>query len=244
MAVNKKDLTSINFDTDWKCYCQQSNDKTNEKMIVSNVSIDQRWSSVELPHVTDVIQHSCKWWYRKQFDWKIINPPSEQQVFLRFDSSNNYNKKFNINAMIWLNGTKIYSGSVSSSKDSIKLSSKLFHRENILIICCINSYLSLHTCLLIYGKFLCATGQMTIDEKQNNTLDYTVSVDDDDGRFDVIFNAKRKSKSIPTASNRSSQSVDNGNEINEERENELLIPRLAIVILIVGTRGDVQPFIA
>jgi hypothetical protein len=85
---------------------------------------------------------------------------------------------------------------------------------------------------------------MTIDEKQTDTLDYTVSVDDDDGRFDVIFNAKRKSKSISTASNRSSQSVDNGNEINEERENDLLIPRLAIVILIVGTRGDVQPFIA
>jgi hypothetical protein len=244
MTKNKEDWTSISFDSDWKCYYQQLNDKTDEKTIISNVNIDQCWSAVELPHVTDVVKYSCKWWYRKQFDWTTINLPSEQQVYLHFEPSNNHDKKFDINAMIWLNGAKIFSGLLSSTKDSIKLSSELFHRENILIICCLNNHLSLHTCLRIHGKVICATGEMTIDEKQTNTLDYTVSIGDDDERFDVIFNQKRKSKSIPTASTRSFELAHNENEINEEKENDLLVPRLAIVILIVGTRGDVQPFIA
>ncbi|CAF2518553.1 unnamed protein product, partial [Rotaria sp. Silwood2] len=44
MAVDSKDLTNIDFDHDWKCYCQQSNDKTDEKTIISianNINIDQ-----------------------------------------------------------------------------------------------------------------------------------------------------------------------------------------------------------
>ncbi|CAF2683629.1 unnamed protein product [Rotaria sp. Silwood2] len=88
------------------------------------------------------------------------------------------------------------------------------------------------------------------DKKPNDILDYKVSVDDADGRIDVMFNPKRKSKTspIPLSSLKdSSQSIIQENQIKEIKENiddDLLVPRLAIVILIVGTRGDVQPFIA
>ncbi len=265
MAANNKDLTNIDFDNDWKCYYQQSNDKTDEKTIVSsanNINIDQSWFPVELPHIIDITKHSCKWWYRKQFDWTSTNQQIEQQVYLNFESSDSDNKKSNINATIWLNYIQIFSGLLSPLKNPIELPSRLLHSENkqsnILVICCVNTNLSLYTCLHIYGKVIYATGQVTIDEEilskykdsdkiQNDMLDYTVTVDDADGRIDVVFNPKRKSKIVSASLKYPSQSIDNENQINEDKENlddVLLVPRLAIVILIVGTRGDVQPFIA
>jgi hypothetical protein len=260
MAMNNKDLTNINFDHDWKCYCQQSNDKTDKKTIVSlanNNNTNQNWFPIVLPHIIDVAERSCKWWYRKQFDWL-----PDQRVYLNFEPSDSHAKKSNIKAIIWLNGTQIFSDSLTSLKNPIELSSKLLYIENkhrnILVIRCTNTNLSLHSCLLIHGKVICATGQVTIDEEnldkyedsdkiQNHVLQYTVSVDDTDGRIDMIFDTKRKSMTISTPSKDSSQSIDNENQINKEKENlddVLLVPRLAIVILIVGTRGDVQPFIA
>jgi hypothetical protein len=265
MAINNKDLTNIDFSSDWKCYCQQSNDKTDEKTIVStanNINSNSRWSSIELPHIIDVVKrdkHSFKWWYCKQFDWTSTN----QHVYLSFESIDDQNPKSNINATIWLNNTQIFVGSLTSLKDSIELSSKLLHSEikhgNILVICCTNTNLSLLACVVIRGKIICATGQVTTDEKSFNklkdsdkkqidVLDYMVSVDDADGRIDVIFNPQRKSKTTPTSPLKHfSQSFMNENQINDENKNldvDLLVPRLAIVILIVGTRGDVQPFIA
>jgi hypothetical protein len=265
MAVNNKTLTNINFDNDWKCYCQQSDDKTDEKTIVStadNNNTDPSWSPIELPHIIDVVKHSCIWWYRKQFDWTSTNQQSEQQIYLNFESSNSQNKKSNINATIWFNSIQIFSGSLPTLKYPIELPSELLYSENkysnILIIRCVNTNLSLHTCLLIHGKIICATGQVTTDETnldkykvsnkiEKDVLNYTVTVDDADGRIDVIFNPKRKSKTISSSLRHSSQYINDENELNEDIDNlddYLLVPRLAIVILIVGTRGDVQPFIA
>ncbi|CAF1105142.1 unnamed protein product [Rotaria sordida] len=271
MAVNNEDLININFDHDWKCYCQQSNDKTDGKTIISNahnINTDQRWSSIELPHISNTVSNDrrpYKWWYCKKFDWTSINQTTKQHVYLNFEPLNNHDKNFNINGIIWFNGIQIFSGSLMPLKDLIELPSKLLHNENkndnILIICCTNTKLSLYTSLLIYGKVIYAVGQVIMDEnnlikykdtdkKSNNILDYKVSVDNDDGRIDVIFNPKRKSKTLPIPSSplqHSSQSIIQDKQINESKENiddDLLVPRLAIVILIVGTRGDVQPFIA
>ncbi|CAF1213213.1 unnamed protein product [Rotaria sordida] len=265
MATNNRDLTNVDFDNDWKCACQQSNDETDEKTIIStanNINIDQQWSSIELPHIINNVKQSCKWWYRKQFDWTSVNQQSEQLVYLNFEPSDNHDKQSNINAIIWLNGIQIFSGSLVSLKDPIELSSKLSYSENnhnnILVICCINTTLSLHACLRIHGKVICATGHMTIDEnnldkykdsdeKSNDILDYTVSVDGPDGLIDLIFNQKRKSIVTPTPLQHPSRSIINEKQTNENQDNlsdDLLVSRLAIVILIVGTRGDVQPFIA
>jgi len=255
--MNDKDLTNIDFDNDWKYYYQQSNDKTDKKTIIStanNSNLDQRWSSIQLPHLID---RFGKCWYRKKFDWSPTNQQFEQKVYLNFEPSINHDKKSNINANIWLNNIQIFSGSLASLKHPIELLSKLLHNENILIIYSKTTNLFLHTCLLIYGKVICATGQVTSEEKnlekqkdseKNNILDYTVTVDDAVERIDVIFNPKRKSKNLSTSSIHLSQSMYNLNQTNEDKENldddDLLVPRLAIVILIVGTRGDVQPFIA
>ncbi|CAF2655037.1 unnamed protein product [Rotaria sp. Silwood2] len=268
METNPKDLTYIDFNNDWKCYCQQSNDNTDEKTIVSNannINIDQDWSSIELPHIIDTIQRnkrSCKWWYRKQFEWTLTNEQCEQRVYLNFEPLDRHDKQSNINAIIWLNSTQIFSGSLVSLKDPLELSSKLFHtgnkHHNILVICCINTNLFLHAYLLIHGQVVCATGQVIIDEKlldeqtnsdktPDNIFDYRVSVDDDNGRINVTFNPKRKSIVTSTSLKHFSQSIINENQPNKDRDNfndDLLVPRLAIVILIVGTRGDVQPFIA
>ncbi|CAF1234226.1 unnamed protein product [Rotaria sp. Silwood1] len=272
MAVDNKDLTNIDFDHDWKCYCQQSNDKTDGKTIISmvnNINTDQCWSSIELPHIINTVNNdrrSCKWWYCKKFDWTSTNQTSKQQVYLNFIPSNHHDNNSTINATIWLNSIQIFSGSLTSLKNPIELSLKLLHNEtkhdNILIICCTNVKLSLHAYLLIYGKVIYAVGQIIMDENNLNKykdfdkkpnggiLDYKVSVDNGDGRIDVIFNPKRKSKTVPIPSSSlkdSSQSIIQDNQINEIKENmddDLLVPRLAIVILIVGTRGDVQPFIA
>ncbi|CAF3049335.1 unnamed protein product [Rotaria sp. Silwood2] len=268
METNPKDLTYIDFNNDWKCYCQQSNDNTDEKTIVSNannINIDQDWSSIELPHIIDTIQRnkrSCKWWYRKQFEWTLTNEQREQRVYLNFEPLDRHDKQSNINAIIWLNSTQIFSGSLVSLKDPLELSSKLFHtgnkHHNILVICCINTNLFLHAYLLIHGQVVCATGQVIIDEKlldeqtnsdktPDNIFDYRVSVDDDNGRINVTFNPKRKSIVTSTSLKHFSQSIINENQPNKDRDNfndDLLVPRLAIVILIVGTRGDVQPFIA
>ncbi|CAF4350821.1 unnamed protein product, partial [Adineta steineri] len=133
MAENSKDLTNIDFDNDWKCYCQESNNKTNEKTILSNAATDQGWSSIELPHIINTSQstnNSYKWWYCKQFDWTSIDQQSKEQIYLNFESSDIQDNEFEISATIWLNNTEIFSDSISSLKHPIELPSELLHSEN------------------------------------------------------------------------------------------------------------------
>jgi hypothetical protein len=264
MATNSNDVIDIDFNNDWKYYCQNSNEKIDERTIISttnNIDTDKRWTSIELPHLIDKssTKKSNKYWYRKQFDWTS----TKQQIYLNCQSYNNDDNKSrssNINGTIWLNDTQIFSDSLKSLRDPIELSTKLLHSEkmNILIICCENSSLSLSIYLTIHGKIICATGQVDIDEnivdkqkdadnKQHDVLDYTVSVDNADGRIDVIFKPKRKFKVASTPSPPLKHSSIDENQTNVNKgalDDDLLVPRLAIVILIVGTRGDVQPFIA
>lgn len=267
---DNQNLKNIDFNHDWKFYCQTVNDLVDVKTILlsaNNSHIDQHWTAITLPHIIDTIKdnkRSFKWWYCKKFDWTTTSQNLKQQVYLDFEPSQNHNKKSNIDATIWLNGTQIYSGSLTLINVSIELSSKLLYSENkhdnILVICCTNTTLSLYVYLRIYGKVIYAMGQVVMDEhnidrysdidkKPNDILDYKVSVDDADGRIDVTFNPKRKSK-IPSRAlsfsytSESNVHEEQNNEVNENVDDDLLVPRLAIVILIVGTRGDVQPFIA
>jgi hypothetical protein len=277
MEKDREDLTNIDFDNDWKCYCQLSSDKADEKTIVSSsnhVDADHRWSSVELPHITDMIKHEkpketslCKWWYCKQFDWISKDNQLEQQIYLIFEPYDSFNSNptsSNIAGTVWLNNTQIFSGLLMALNDPIELPSKLLCSENteknkhdnILVICCSNTTLSLHARLILHGKVIYATGQVSVDEellnnqgsekKENDVLDYTVSVDDGSGRIDVVFKSKKKFKSfLPSKQTFESDSDEKQiDENKEEFKDDLIIPRLAIVILIVGTRGDVQPFIA
>ena len=271
MATDDQDWTNINFDNDWVCYCQQSTDQTDETTIIStvnNIHTDLRWSPVQLPHIINTFNYDkqiCKWWYSKQFHWALASHYSRQHVYLDFESMNTYDRESHVKATIWLNNTRIFSGSLMSLRDSIELSSNLLRSEekhdNILVIRCINTNLSLHAYLAIYGKFTYAAGQVIMDEqcleryrdlseKSNQTFDYKVNLVKGDGRIDIVFTPKRKSKTNAISSlslQQSSQlSIDENqtNKMQETLDDDLLVPRLAIVILIVGKQSDVQPFIA
>ncbi|CAF2987682.1 unnamed protein product [Rotaria sp. Silwood2] len=271
MAINNKYLKDIDLDHDWKCYCQQSNDKTDIKTIISNansINTNQRWSSTKLPHITtDIVdddRRPCKWWYCKKIDWALNNHTSELETYLEFELPNKHDKISNISVTIWFNGTEIFSGCLPLLRNPIKLCSKLLsnenNHENILVICCANTKFTLHPHIRLYGKVIYAMGQVITHENNlneykdsnrngNDILDYKVNVDDVDGRIDITFNPKPKSESLFIPSSpleQSGQSINHDNETNEVNnlDNDLLVPRLTILILVVGTRGDVQPFIA
>jgi hypothetical protein len=171
---------------------------------------------------------------------------------------------------VWLNEIQIFSDSFQLPKISIDLTEQLAYKDelgnnnstNTLVVCCANASLSLHTYLLIPSVIIDAIEQHNIDissEKictalpfrKNRVLDYLVNFYHADGRFDIILNPKLNS---PTVANQNNSpnivlSQDDNHTIerpiyyNEEID-RLHVPRLAIVMLIVGTRGDVQPFVA
>jgi len=272
MMANSNNLTNIDFDSNWKCYYQFSNDKTMVST-ANNFETDHRWSSVELPHIAVMIKqqkheeiNSYQWWYCKEFNGISTDKRSEQQLYLMFETSDGFNDNSassNITSTIWLNNTQIFSGLLMQLSESIELPANLLHSENpeenkcnnTLTICCSNSSLSLHARLILRGKVIYATGQVSVDEElinkhknsekiENNVLDYTVSIDNDCERIGVVFNSKKKYKAPLKPSSPSTQFFESDSDENKELKDDLFIPRLAIVILVVGTRGDVQPFIA
>jgi hypothetical protein len=198
-----------------------------------NLDTNHRWSSIDLPHIVDMNKSRkfkkttlYKWWYCKRFDWASI----DKQIYLTFEPYNDNSASTDITATIWLNNTQIFSGLIIALTNPIELSTKLLHSENIdeqkhnniLVICCSNSTLSLHARLTFHGKIICATGQVNLNEASTK---------------------KHKASLKPIPSSPKFVRYDR-NENKEELKDDLLIPRLAILILIVGTRGDVQPFIA
>jgi hypothetical protein len=84
-------------------------------------------------------------------------------------------------------------------------------------------------------------------ENENNNINCTVDLNNTDGRINIKFKnfKKRISEHLSSPSISISPSKNSSIFSFDEKyiENEK-IPHLAIVILIVGTRGDVQPFIA
>jgi hypothetical protein len=261
MSEDYEDSENINFDSNWECCYQQ----TNKMINISSLSIcedNNHWLSIKLPHIVnnDNIINSYNWWYRKQFNWIV----SDEKVDLMFDSNTS-----NIIATIWINGKTIFSNSLLSEQKKIELTDNLIksnqttiekNPKNILVVCCSNTTLSLHVRLIIHGTIICASGKMNIDDKyiqdnnhlndqkEKNILQYKVRVNDTDGRIRVIFkNRQQKSRSsLPSRIDRRDEPVIDDKQTEETKEDleDILVPHLAVLILIVGTRGDVQPFIA
>jgi len=262
MSEDYEDSENINFDSNWECYCQQ----TNKIINISSLLIcedNDHWLSIRLPHIVNNnnIISSYNWWYRKQFNWIV----SDEKVDLMFDSNTS-----NIKATIWINGKTILSNSLLSEQNKIELTDNLIKSNqrtieknptNILVVCCSNTTLSLHVRLIIHGTIICASGKLNIDDKhiqdnnhlndqkEKNILQYTVRVNDTDGRIRVIFkNRQHKFRSsLPSPiEDRQDEPVINDKQTEENKEDfeDISVPHLAVLILIVGTRGDVQPFIA
>ena len=266
MSTNKSTSTEINFNREWFHYFQSSTDRSDERKIIettNNLHQEERWISVDLPHYIDgpTLENSFKCWYCKQFQWVSLD---ERKIYVICHplKSHANSASFRAETKIWLNNEQIFDGSLFSHSNSIELPTQLLRKndnfdekegnDNCILICCINSSLCIDIYASVHGETICAMGQVILDESSlcheqlaNDILDYTVSVNDDDGRFSLNFNPRRKSKRSPLLSmnqeTRNSSGVQNK---SEEPDDELLIPRLVIVIMIVGTRGDVQPFIA
>jgi hypothetical protein len=199
---------------------------------------------------------------------------SEQNVYLKFEISDDHARSVQAStteATVWLNRIQIFQGSLFSVQESIELSSAYLQRNdrttdrtihmNVLVICCQNTSLCLNAYLFMYGQIVCARGEVKVVGKHSNVdrtnhdiLNYTVSMDDAERRFSVSFNPTRKSKvkfissstlTSSLLSQLSNTSIISDQENTSEHQNGyLLVPRLVIVMLIVGTRNDIQPFVA
>jgi hypothetical protein len=187
-------------------------------------------------------------------------------------TNKNNNKYSSVNTFtVWLNEIQIFSNSFQSPNISIDLTEHIVYKDesektnekNTLIVCCNNASLSLHVYLRLPRKIAHAIEQECIDVggnetsntllfRQNRVLDYLVGLNDVDGLFDVGFNPKlksptpRKQKNLPdiVISEDDDPTNQEKTDNKEHSEEEFHVPRLAIVMLVVGTRGDVQPFVA
>ena len=195
-------------------------------------------------------------------------------IFKSIKSNNvdeNNNKHTTIDSLtIWLNKVQIYSDTFQSSKISIDLTEHLTYKDesddnngtNILWVYCKNASLSSHSYLLLPSDL---NDAIDLEEngvvntktsnklplRKNRVLDYLISFREAEGQFDIGFNSNVKCPVIsklsnPPEINVSEDQAKQAEQTVHKKQNtkEYSVPRLAIVMLIVGTRGDVQPFIA
>jgi hypothetical protein len=247
---SKESTVVIHFDRDWK-YIQLKNSSFNEEFISINYN-DQQWQILDLPH-NDAIDESSIHCYRKKFEWRS-KPDFQQHVYLNFYSNDNEDYRKIPAITVWLNEIRIYSGQLPIP---IELTKHLrIDVDNILVICSKEGYtLSLNARLVM--PRLCI-GQVNYDDvneitskKRRKLLDYTASFNDSDGLIDVCIDSFHKMKKvIPHEKSDHDEDTEWEHVVGtEQTEIQTMlknnsIPRLAIVMLIVGTRGDVQPFIA
>ena len=265
---NKRTSTiNINFDNDWKCMRSTNTSLYNNDFILSSYD-DQDWTKIQLPHYDEKKSNKftticVSYCYRKRFDLpKNFN--SSQQIYLHFEydqENTNNGNDIKIPAItIWLNENEIFSNTLP---EPISLTKYLkFDSNNLIVIQSKQGYpLRLHACLLSPRRL---SGQIDLELFHPNTtkksdekiLDYDIMFDDSDGHIALFVHALRKhaKKNGIKYEQDDKQDADDGKELTSNvKKDEILevktalygpVPRLAIVILIVGTRGDVQPFIA
>jgi hypothetical protein len=273
MPTNKNKQLKIKFDHNWHCRSTDDidtnvmiNTSSNDDPNWISLQLPHIIVKKELETNNTSNNNEQNWWYRKQFEWKTHHQNSDQRVYLIFEPLNDHDTGENNNdypsidiIRVWLNRIQIFSDSFQSSKISIDLTEQLVYKDdsdennpkNTLIVCCTNASLSLHTYLLLPHDIAHAIEEENIDinmDKNRNTLplrknrvlDYLVGVD-------IDFNPKLKSPTSSKHQNPSDIIVNEDDEQiinNKENIEEFHVPRLAVVMLIVGSRGDVQPFVA
>lgn len=223
---------NINFDQNWN-YCQRRATTNDDDFNAINNSY---WSPVDLPHIIvierkqNINNNRHRWWYRKQFQLISTDQPLKQSILLTFKSSDHPTGNITDSIIVWLDTVKLFSNSITNSPISIELPSKLFnsdpiktdHQTHTLTVCCVNGCLPLNAFLTVPLNTTCIIREVSC----------TATVQNDHG---ISNNGTLVNGEILK------------NTIDEERiqtTNHLSVPYLTIVMLIVGTRGDVQPFIA
>ena len=213
-----------------------------------------------------------KWWYRKQFEWISSGSRSLQLIdltfhFLRINGKDNRDSTArSISTDVWLNAVQIFSGSIRAPQTTIRLPQQLLesnqaenHKQNYtLLVCCTNASLSFHASLMVpHGTIsianevqpsVCVENGVDFTDTCPNSRDYVTSLDGLEGCDDGVNDLKeRLSTSIQHNQEYSAflginQNIKKG--AKEEKPKPISTPLLTIVMLIVGSRGDVQPFVA
>ena len=270
MISNDNEQVKIEFNHDWLCRAtvESSSDiYTNEDYTWKSIELPHIIWKKDDESDTNIDNVEQNWWYRKEFQWKNRRTNFNQKISLLFEPIQNDNDDHLIieYLTIWLNKIQIYFNTYQSSKIEIDLTEYLLYRDefnenietNLLLIYCKNSSLHLRSSLLVpldqeHAVSIAAEPSHDLPQRKNPVLDHMIGFNPSEGRFDLLFNSNLKypilsqlvvpSKIITTDNNQDRLQTKS----SEKKENaeEYRIPRLAIVMLIVGTRGDVQPFIA
>ena len=267
---NKEATTAINFDSDWR-YVRLTSSSSYDDEFISSEYNDQEWTCIQLPHYDDrkLQKFTSTWvsyWYRKRFQLRE-KLYKNQDIYLHFESISENNNQDNnetdvkIPAVtIWLNERELFR---STLPEPINLTSHLnTDSDNVLVIHSKQGFrLRLHARLLLPRRL---SGQISLDnfhvstdkEEKGKTIGYEASFDDSDGLIALFINAVQKHakrSGIDDVYGTDQNSADQKQRVNDIKNAETVavkaalnspIPRLAILMLIVGTRGDVQPFIA
>jgi hypothetical protein len=236
---------NINFDHNWSCCHRTISDNDNiGTLVVTNAADNSDWFSMELPHIAAVDEYDTihnnleKWWYRKQFQLILSNQQLKSSVLLTFKSPDNDTKDIgdsitsSISTVVWLDTEKIFSGSIKVPQISMELPQillnsdqvKKYNHKHTLTVCCMNRCLSFNAFLTVpYNAIYNDIDSVNNISEYVNDVSNTVT----DTMLEKVINEEK---------------IQATNQL--DGLNYSLVPLLTIVILIVGTRGDVQPSIA
>ena len=216
-------LRKVIFNDGWSC-CHRKypiDDYAKSLDVIKTIEHFQ-WFPVDLPHSGgNEGEHQTDveiWWYRKEFQCHLSDHSSNDKIYLTFESSHCEDKPFEQNMMdieIWIDEKKLFLPSFDTPEHSIELFSNSNDDSHTLVLCSKKKSLNFNTFLLIPSNGICTIKQ-----------DHLINIDEtcnDISKYMTSFNDLEK---------------------NEKTKKDPSIPRLNIVMLIVGTRGDVQPFIA
>ena len=252
---SKESTLVIHFDRDWKCYrCRNVSSNDDTDALMSRNYDDSQWRIINLPD-KNTFDESLTSWYRKTFEWRK-KPDFQQHIYLNFHTDDDDDDDDNVisSLTIWLNEQRIYSGNLPRSVELTKYLQA--DADNILVICMTDGgTLSLHSKILVprvhIGQVKYQEANETPVKKKREILDYSASFNDADGRIDVFIDSLQKmNKGVLRESSENSEDAEYERVVGlrqshiESKFRIGPIPRLAVLILIVGTRGDVQPFIA
>ncbi|CAF0947201.1 unnamed protein product [Adineta steineri] len=244
---NEKESTIIErFDDNWKCLLVPKD--SFGKNICTIDYDDQHWRTIELPDNNRSKNDSTMFYYRKRFEW-IYPFDLQRHMYLHFTASESNDQLENTikipGIIIWCNERCIFEGILANQSIDITNDVQI-NAENILVICSCEGYsLSLYARLIIpclrtihidANELMLTTTTTT-----RTSLDYTASFNEITRLIDIkIDSYDAIDYDEIEFENISNDDIDKAKKALEIGP----VPRLAIVMLIIGTRGDIQPFIA
>lgn len=230
----------IDFNDNWSCSSQPTKDNDEMFVLAGTNAIDSfNGSSIVLPDENSSEQ-SMKCWYRKQFQLNLTNEQTEKSIELVFRQVSNSDGILSPKPiLIWFNAVQIFSGTSQQSEISVELPIEVFlsnqtknpDEKHTLIICSLHTRLSCHLSLRLPANLI-ENLKETPTNKTNDCSTFVSSIDHLDEQLDTISELKTSKK------------TKRETNLTLDHRTKPSVPLLSIVILIVGTRGDVQPFIA